>query len=100
MAAGDAAGSKEPESTQSSYYRGKLFGEPQAARHPNGLNLEPKWLRVSEHVGPVVPSLRHSASHTHTRRRVRRSLDGLADTLGAEFRQLVLSRQAKLTRRT
>jgi len=28
-----------------------------------------------------------------------RSLDGLADTLGAEFRQLVLSRQAKLTRR-
>lgn len=84
---------------QASYYRGKLF---ESLKRPgsrtdrtlsrNGSGSASMSDQLCRRYGIPRRTLTRDAAFT-------RSLDALADTLGAEFRQLVLSRQARLTRR-
>jgi hypothetical protein len=84
---------------QASYYRGKLF---ESLKRP-GTRTDRTLGRNGSESGSVWEQL--CRRYTIPRRTLTRdaafarSLDALADTLGVEFRQLVLSRQARLTRR-
>jgi hypothetical protein len=83
---------------QASYYRGKLF---ESLKRPgtrtdrtlsrNGSGLANVSDQLSARYGVPRRTLTRDAAFA-------RSLDALAGTLGVEFRQLVLSRQARLTR--
>lgn len=84
---------------QASYYRGKLF---ESLKRPgsrtdrtlsrNGSGSESVSDQLCRRYGIPRRTLTRDAAFA-------RSLDALADTLGVEFRRLVLSRQARMTRR-
>jgi hypothetical protein len=83
---------------QASYYRGKLF---ESLKRP-GTRTDLTLGRNGSGSGSVSDQMcRRYGIPRRTLTRdaaFARSLDSLADTLGPEFRQLVLSRQARLTR--
>jgi len=78
---------------QASYYRGKLFESLKRPGSRTDLTSRQSVARsLGERYGIDPRTLSRDAAFVY-------SLDALAATLGAEFRQLVLSRQARLTRR-
>lgn len=84
---------------QASYYRGKLFESLKRPGSRTDLTLS-RFGSGSESVSDHLCRRYGIPRRTLTRDAAfSRSLDSLAVTLGVEFRQLVLSRQARLTRR-